>query len=281
MDRPVTPDHRLGTYLRQRRLKLDPGALGFAAGRRRTRGLRREEVAQRAHISPTWYTWLEQGRGGAPSAEVLERIAHALLLTDAEREHLFVLALGRPPEVRYHRGAGVTPRLQRVLDALDPRPALIRTALWDVVAWNRAATLMLMDYAEQPPEQRNILRWLFLDPRARAAQYDWSGVARAVLAAFRFETTRAGAAEDVEPLVEELRRLSPQFAAMWQENEVHGGAFGEVVKRIHHPLLGAFTFEYSAFAVDGRTDLMLVIYNPASVQDAERIAAHLQRLPSP
>jgi transcriptional regulator with XRE-family HTH domain len=268
-------------YLRQRRLKLDPGALGFAAGRRRTSGLRREEVAQRANISPTWYTWLEQGRGGAPSADVLERIAHALLLTDAEREHLFMLGLGRPPEVRYHRRAGVTPRLQRVLDALDPCPAIIRTALWDVVAWNRAATLMLMNYAEQTPEQRNILRWLFLDPRARTAQHDWNGVARALLAAFRFETTRAGAAQDVQPLVEELRRLSPEFAAMWQDNEVHGGAYGEVVKTIRHPVLGEFAFEYSAFAVDGRTDLMLVIYNPARPQDVGRIDEHLKRLASP
>jgi transcriptional regulator with XRE-family HTH domain len=98
------------------------------AQRRRTPGLRREEVAQRANISSTWYTWLEQGRGGAPSAEVLDRIARALMLTDVEREHLFLLGLGRPPEVRYRKDDGVTPRLQRVLDALEPSPALIRTA---------------------------------------------------------------------------------------------------------------------------------------------------------
>ena len=104
--------------------------------------------------------------------------------------------------------------------------------------------------------------------------------ARAVLAAFRFETTRAGAAQEVEPLVEELRRRSPEFAAMWQDNEVHGGAYGEVVKEIRHPVLGTFSFEYSAFAVDGRTDLMLVVYNPANPQDAERIAAHIRGLPN-
>jgi len=159
---------------RARRAKLDPTALGFPSERRRTLGLRREEVAQRANISPTWYAWLEQGRGGAPSADVLDRIARALMLTDVEREHLFLLGLGRMPEVRYQRNEGVTPRLQRVLDALDPSPALIRTATWDVVAWNRAATVMLMDYASLPPERRNILRFIFLDPRARAAQYDWN-----------------------------------------------------------------------------------------------------------
>src|ERR1700740_433562 len=164
MDQHTPHEKRLGTYLRDRRTKLDAGALGFSSGRRRTPGLRREEVAQRANISATWYTWLEQGRGGAPSADVLDRIARALMLTDVEREHLFLLGLGRPPEVRYRRNEGVTPRLQRLLDALNPIPALIRTAIWDVVAWNRAATAMLSDYGSLPPERRT-LRFIFLDPR--------------------------------------------------------------------------------------------------------------------
>src|SRR5271155_433396 len=154
MDQHLSGETRLGTYLKDRRAKLDPAAFGFPPQRRRTPGLRREEVAQRAHISPTWYTWLEQGRGGAPSAEVLSRIAQALMLTGVEREHLFLLGLGRPPEARYHRDGGVTPRLQRVLDALEPTPALIRTATWDVVAWNRAATVMMTDYGSVPPHQR-------------------------------------------------------------------------------------------------------------------------------
>src|SRR6204780_5390648 len=171
----------LGGYLKDRRAKLDPAAFGFPPERRRTPGLRREEVAQRAYISPTWYTWLEQGRGGAPSADVLDRIARALMLTDVEREHLFLLGLGRPPEVRYRKDEGVTPRLQRVLDALEPSPALIRTATWDVVAWNRAATVMLTDYGSLPPEQRNVLRFIFLDPRVRAAQPAWESVARFVV----------------------------------------------------------------------------------------------------
>src|SRR5436305_9523976 len=158
MDERVGHGNRLGTYLKDRRAKLDPATLGFPAERRRTAGLRREEVAQRANISPTWYTWLEQGRGGAPSAEVLNRIARALMLTDLEREHLFVLGLGRPPERRYRRDAGVTPRLQRVLDALGPTPALIRTAIWDVVAWNVAATVLLTDFAAAPPDCRNMRR---------------------------------------------------------------------------------------------------------------------------
>src|SRR5579872_6815415 len=270
MDGSLAHENRLGAYLKDRRTKLDPGAFGFAAERRRTPGLRREEVAQRANISPTWYTWLEQGRGGAPSADVLDRIARALILTDVEREHLFLVALGRPPEARYHAAQGVTPRLQRVLDALNPCPAVIRTAIWDVVAWNRAATVMLMDYGSMPPEQRNILRYFFLDPRSRAAQYDWESVARFVLGAFRVDAARAGAAAEVEPLVDELCKLSPEFKAMWRENDVRG-PHGEAVKHIRHPVLGPLAFEFSAFLVDGRTDLAMVVYNPSPPEDAERI----------
>jgi transcriptional regulator with XRE-family HTH domain len=270
MSGPLGNESRLAGYLKDRRMKLDPAAFGFATERRRTPGLRREEVAQRANISPTWYTWLEQGRGGAPSADVLNRISRALMLTEVEREHLFLLGLGRPPEARYRKNDGVTPRLQRVLDALDPSPALIRNARYDVVAWNSAATVMLMDYGSLPPEQRNILRVMFLDPRARAAQYDWESVARFVLGAFRVDAARAGAEAEVEPLVEELCRLSPEFRAMWRDNDVHGH-HGEAVKHIRHPVLGPLAFEYSAFAVDGRTDLTMVVYNPATPEDAERI----------
>lgn len=266
-------ENALGAYLKDRRGRLDPAALGLPASRRRTPGLRREEVAQRAHISPTWYTWLEQGRGGAPSAEVLNRIASALMLTDMEREHVFLLGLGHPPEARYRRDGGVSPRLQRVLYALEPTPALIRTATWDVVAWNRAVAVMLTDYGALPPERRNILRALFLDPRAREVQYDWESVARVVLGAFRVDATRAGAAgtEEMRALVDELCAQSPEFQAMWREHGVPG--HGDGMKRIRHPVLGPLTFEYSAFSVDGRTDLSMVVYNPLDKADLARIAA--------
>jgi transcriptional regulator with XRE-family HTH domain len=268
---PQSDDTGLGAYLKDRRARLDPAALGFPAGRRRTPGLRREEVAQRASISPTWYTWLEQGRGGAPSADVLDRIAEALMLTTVEREHLFLLGLGRPPEVRYQKGGDVSPRLQRILDALDCSPALIRSATWDVLAWNRAASVILTDYGALPPGQRNILRLIFCDPHVRAAQFDWESVARFVVATFRVDAARAGASAEVEPLVEELRLASPEFAAMWRDNEVR--SYGEGVKQMRHPILGQIAFEYSAFAVDGRTDLSMIIYNPATDADRERVRA--------
>jgi transcriptional regulator with XRE-family HTH domain len=268
----LNPESPLGAYLRDRRAKLDPAAFGFSGERRRTPGLRREEVAQRANISPTWYAWLEQGRGGAPSADVLDRIARALMLTDVEREHLFLLGLGRPPDARYRKSEGVTPRLQRVLDALNPTPAMLRTATWDVVAWNRAASVLLMDYGALPPEQRNMLRFVFLDPRSREAHADWESVARLVVSAFRLDSARAGAAAEVEDLVDELCRLSPEFKAMWQDNDVPS-AHGDGVKHIRHPVFGLVTLEVSAFAVDGRPDLSLLVYNPTADEDAERLAA--------
>ncbi|SDO64403.1 Helix-turn-helix domain-containing protein [Methylobacterium phyllostachyos] len=258
---PAGSEALLGAYLRDRRARLDPATFGFA-GRRRTPGLRREEVAQRANISATWYTWLEQGRGGAPSADVLNRLAAGLMLTEPEREHIFMLALGRPPEVRYRPAEGVTPRLQRLLDTFETSPALIKTATWDVVAWNRASAIVLTDWGTVPPAERNILRRMFGDPRVRAAQHDWASVARLVVGAFRADAARAGAVSEVGQLVDELCRTSPDFAALWRENDVH--AHGDGVKRLRHPTLGLIELEYSGFAVDGRPDLGLIVYNPVT-----------------
>jgi len=265
------PANTLGAWLRDRRTRLDPAAFGLAGGRRRTPGLRREEVAQRANISPTWYTWLEQGRGGAPSADVLDRIARGLMLTDPEREHLFMLGLGRLPDVRYKLVDSVSPRLQRVLDGLDMNPALIKNAMWDVVAWNRAAAALLTDYAQLPREQRNILRLMFGNRRLRDRQEDWESVARFVVGAFRADVMRAGASEEARRLVDELSRTSPEFARLWDDNEVI--AHGEGRKRIRHPQAGAITLEFSSFAVEGRPELGMIVYSPAGPADADKIRA--------
>jgi transcriptional regulator with XRE-family HTH domain len=259
----------LGAFLRDRRAKLDPTAFGFSAARRRTPGLRREDVAQRANVSATWYTWLEQGRGGAPSADVLNRIARAMMLTDVEREHLYLLGLGHPPEVRYEAQEGVEPRLQRVLDAFEFSPAFVKTPTWDVVAWNRAATVVLTDYGKLEPRQRNILRIIFRDSRVRAQQADWASVARFVVAAFRGDVARAGASQEVQSLVDELCATSPEFAAMWLDNDVR--TYGGGAKILHNATAGPISLEYSAFIVDGRKDLGMVVYNPATLADAERI----------
>lgn len=264
----ATNDNPLGAYLRDRRAKLDPAALGFPLTRRRTPGLRREEVAQRAHVSATWYTWLEQGRGGSPSADVLDRLARALMLTTFEREHLFLIALGHPPEVHYRATEGISPRIQRVLDVLEFSPAFVKTVTWDLVAWNRAAAA-LFGYDELTPEKRNILRRIFTDPHTRAVQLDWQGVARFAVAAFRADIARAGASANAQALVDELRWASPEFEKIWRENDVRN--HGEGTKHVRHPVAGPLALEYSAFSVDGRPDLSLVIYNPATPKDTERI----------
>jgi transcriptional regulator with XRE-family HTH domain len=266
MTMPVADD--FGTYLKDRRAKLDPAALGFPLTRRRTPGLRREEVAQRANVSATWYTWLEQGRGGGPPPPQHGR--HSIGEID------FLLALGRPPEVHYQTADGVTPRLQRVLDSLALSPAYVKTSTWDIVAWNRAATAVLCDYDALAPEQRNGVRLVFCNPRVRSAMPNWERDARFVVAAFRADTARAGAAGNVKALVDDLCRLSSEFAAMWRDNDVRT-TYGEAAKQVRHPAAGLIGLEYSAFAVGGRPDLGMVIYNPATPADADRIRTLVKR----
>ncbi|GAB7521448.1 helix-turn-helix transcriptional regulator [Paraburkholderia sp. 2C] len=273
--------HTLGAYLKDRRTKLDPAALGLPVGRRRTPGLRREEVAQRANVSATWYTWLEQGRGGAPSADVLDRIAQALMLTDVEREHLFLLGLGRAPEVRYdveQAAARVSPRLQRILDSLELSPALVKTATWDIVAWNRAAAAVF-EYGASAPVERNILRRIFGNPDTRAWQRDWESVARFVVAAFRADVLRAGATAEIEALVDELSRRSPEFESIWRAHDVR--AHGEGSKHLLHPVAGPIELEFSSFAVDGRPELGMVIYTPVTPADSQKIRSLIAAVPEP
>ncbi|WP_425965081.1 helix-turn-helix transcriptional regulator [Rhizobium nepotum] len=261
-------ENALGTFLRDRRMRIDPASFGFQPGRRRTAGLRREEVALLANISPTWYTWLEQGRGGAPSAHVLDRIAKGLMLTGPERDHLHILAFGHPPEPRYRHHDGITPRLQHVLDSMPFSPAIIRTATWDVVAWNKAAAVILTDYAKLPKEHRNILRMMFSDERMRAAQDEWRTVARYVVGAFRADAARAGAGMEIRQLVEELSASNPEFKAMWDDNEITSTLEG--IKRLHHPVLGPIELEFSTFSVEGRSDLNMMVYGPANSEVTEQ-----------
>jgi transcriptional regulator with XRE-family HTH domain len=264
----IDSGNRLGAFLKDRRQRLDPAALGFG-GRRRTPGLRREEVAQRAHISATWYTWLEQGRGGAPSPRVLDSLAEALLMTEAEREHLFLVGIGRPPKTHAPRREGISWRLQRFLDAMPMIPATVATSTWDIIGWNRAAQLALTDYEAMPPGERNILRRMFLDPATRAAQSDWESVARFLVATFRAETARANEDERAAELVAELSGRSDEFTRMWIENDVQ--APGEGAKTIRHAVVGEITFEFSSFAIDGRPDLKLMVYNPADDVDLKKM----------
>lgn len=262
----------LGGFLRDRRARLLPAP--GAPSRRRTPGLRREEVATRAGVSVTWYTWLEQGRGGPPSDEVLERLARALELDAAGREVLFLLAQQRPPPRTPAPAPAVAPALQRVLDALPTSPAYIKTPTWDIVAWNVAAVAVLCDYAALPSRERNVLRRIFGDPASRTILPDWEENARFALAAFRVDIVRAGGSPAVAALTAELQ-ANADFRRLWAENEVRSHGIG--LKRLQHPIAGPITLEYSAFAVDGAEGLDMVIFTPVTPADARAIALLLAR----
>lgn len=268
-------DNQLGNYLRERRQRLDAAKLGYTLLRRRTPGLRREEVAVRACVSTTWYTWLEQGRGGAPSEEVLERLARALELSAAERDHLFLLAQNRLPGVTWQAGVDVSPSLQRVLDSMENTPALVKTAEWQVVAWNRAATKVFVDYAELPPAQRNILLMMFRNEEMKKRLPDWHKVTRGMVANFRADVARTGASEHVRALVEELCEMSDTFRQLWQSQEV--SQHGEGVKQLWLPDEGVLELEYSTFAVEGKPGLSLVVFNPRQQHDRECVARLMAR----
>jgi transcriptional regulator with XRE-family HTH domain len=261
----------LGGFLRDRRARLPPVA--GAPSRRRTPGLRREEVATRANVSLTWYTWLEQGRGGPPSDEILERLAQALELDAAEREVLFLLARQRPPPLTPTRAAQVTPALQEVLDALHTSPAIVKTRTWDIVAWNAAALSMLADYAALAPPQRNVLRRLFDGTSVRSSLPDWEADARFALAVFRVDAARTGNCPEAAALAAELQATSADFRRLWAENEVRSSGVG--LKRLHHPVAGALALKYSAFSVDGADGLTMLVFTPDSTADQQAIDALL------
>lgn len=259
-------DNLFGVYLRDRRARLNPVALGFNPGRRRTPGLRREEVAQRANVSATWYTWLEQGRGGAPSTVVLDRLSKALALTTAEREHLYLLSQRRPLESRYEAIDRVSPQFQCVLDAMQSCPAIVKNSIWDIVAWNSASTKVLTDYAALPPERRNMLRLLFTDRRIRDSFPGWEAHVRFVVAVFRADIARSGASKRAEKLIMELCDLSAEFKEMWHDNEVRTQEDG--TKRFNLPDGGQIALDYSTFAVSGHPGLTMMVYTPATSADA-------------
>ncbi|WP_322044606.1 helix-turn-helix transcriptional regulator [Paraburkholderia sp. J67] len=273
---PLTePVDSLGGFLRERRERLAPGP--DASARRRTPGLRREEVAARAHVSVAWYTWLEQGRGGPPSAEVLERLARALELDDAGREMLFLLGQQRPPPLTPNADATSVPALlQSVLDGQPNSPAIIKTPTWDVVAWNEAASAVLGDYGAVPAHARNVLRRLFGDdPHMRAMLPDWEDNARWAVSVFRIDVARGGGAPQAQALVAELLAQSEDFRRIWAESEVRRHGIG--TKRLVHSEAGPLALSYSSFGVDGSNGLSMIVFSPATAHDARAIETLIAR----
>ena len=265
----------LGSFLRERRDRADPARYGLSVERRRAPGLRREELAHRAEVSVTWYTWLEQGRGGSPSAGVLERISDALELNADEREHLFLLAQQRPPEHRYALTSSVDAKLQAVLDAFSDAAAIVRDPYWNVLAWNQAALAVLTDYSSMAPADRNVLRILFCDEQVRCLMPNWKSDARAAVASFRREVTRANAVDRIQWLIDELKGKSADFADIWEGRDV--GSLGVGRKVLDFDDVGRVLLDYSAFAIEGQPELGVIVYNPATDDDRRAVRELITR----
>ena len=262
----------LAAFLRDRRGRIAPASVGLPDGaRRRTPGLRREEVAVLAEVGASWYTWLEQGRDIHVSEGLLERLARALRLDHAERSHLFELAQGRSPRPATTPTEDMSEALQRTIDA-HPYPAVVTTMRWDVVALNLAARAM---WGER--RGTNSLWWMFADPEHRARTPQWDTHARTLVARFRREAGRAADREPFDRLARELSEASAEFRALWDAHELVDAPEG--AKIIRHPDVGDIELEHVALLhvePDGRT-LRVTLYTPrpgeSTVRATKAIAA--------
>ena len=238
---PFIRRREAGDFLRSRRERLSPADVGLPSGvRRRTRGLRREEVAYLAGVGTTWYTWLEQGRDVRPSNELLMALAQALRLDPIERGHLFALNDRPAPARRVEGPELIGGPLRRMLDSLVGQPAYVLGRRWDILAWNRAANLIYGPYERLQDDERNALQLLFTDPAHRRLLVDWEPVARASLAMFRADYARHAGDPDFERLITHLAQRSPEFADFWAQREVAHPLPGH--KRLDHPACGRMDF---------------------------------------
>jgi transcriptional regulator with XRE-family HTH domain len=259
----------LGQLLRSRRERLAPADVGLPAGsRRRTAGLRREEVALLANVSTTYYTFLEQGRQVRPSAQVLDALAAALQMSVAERRYLLVLAYGgddaarggvvvtAPPPEQVDQG--VSDLVQR----LDPFPTLVKGRRWDVLAANAAARELFTDWEALPVRERNLVRWMFTADRAREVYLEWEQEARAMLGRFRLAAARYRDDPDFTVLIAELQRDSQHVRDWWPRHDVI--AVGSGSKKLRHPRLGPVSYSHVVLQVADDPDQTLVTYSPAA-----------------
>ena len=254
-------DHRsdLAEFLRQRRGSLRPVDVGLSAGpRRRTAGLRREEVAGLAGVSVSWYTWLEQGRPINVSLDVLSALGRAMRLDQVELDHLVALA-GHPVRRRVAPGHEVAPNgVVALLTALMPCPAYVLGPRWEVLAWNAAQERLYPSFARLQPPDRNLVWVVFVEPDARRLIGDWEAEARRVLSQFRAETTPFRDDPEVRNLVERVVRQSPSFAEWWPRHDVAG--FAEHERVFHHPAAGRLRFRTEQLIPAGEPDLRLVVH---------------------
>jgi transcriptional regulator with XRE-family HTH domain len=262
----------LGELLRSRRERLVPADVdlpaGLSAGRRRTAGLRREEVAQLASLSVTYYTFLEQGRPVRPSPQVLDALAAALRMSAAERRDLHVLAYGpggasgqgssapAPPEQ-------LDPAVADLVKRLEPFPTLVKGRRWDVLTANSAACELFADWSAGAPGERNLVRWMFTTDRAREVYLEWELEARAMLGRFRLSVARYPDDPDVRTLIAELQRDSEHVRDWWPRHDVTAIG-GSGTKKLRHPRLGPVEYSHVVLQVADRPDQTLVTYSEAS-----------------
>ncbi|MFI9807866.1 helix-turn-helix domain-containing protein [Streptomyces sp. NPDC052301] len=260
--RPLDRRAELSEFLRSRRARLKPEDVGLRDfGRhRRVPGLRREELAQLAGVSVAYYTRLEQGNGRNVSAEVLDSIARALRLTDAEHAHLTHLAKGKSHQKRpTARPQQVRSALRQLLDTMDAVPAYVVGRRAEILAWNRMAAAVFGDWSELPAAERNWARLVFLKPEYRDLFLDWEQKAIDIVCALRMD---AGCHPDdprLSALVGELSVKSEEFRRLWATHDVKEKSHG--LKRLHHPLVGDLSLNFESFRLTDGTDQSLVTYH--------------------
>jgi transcriptional regulator with XRE-family HTH domain len=263
---PVAQKRALGDFLRAQRARLSPTGVGLPAGRRRrTPGLRREEVAQQCGMSVTWYTWLEQGRDVSASPQALAALAEALHLTPAERSYLFELAGKRDPTADNSAADGmdVPPALADAVAAVKV-PAYLLDHLWNARAWNAAAARLFLGWLDRD-DDKNLLRYVFLNPTARKIIPDWNRRARRVLAEFRAESGRHIDDPALVAMVDDIGTRSAFFARCWRDHEVVDRLGGE--RTFDHPRGRRLAYEQVAFTFASRTDFKLVMLLPRRNKD--------------
>jgi transcriptional regulator with XRE-family HTH domain len=267
----------LADFLRRRRESIKPEDVGLpGGGRRRTPGLRREEVAQLAGVGATWYTWLEQGRDVRASLEVLEALSGALRLTPAERTHLILLGRGEEALVCKPPAERASPSIRRLVQSLGPNPAYVIGRRWDYLAWNEAACGLFGEFAAIPKPARNHLWQIFMDRSRRETLVDWEPSARLAVAKFRADTARHLGDPSFEELINALRQSSLDFCKMWKRHEVSSAGHGRKEFRIRE--LGKLLFEHAVFHPTDAPDQRLVLYSPVPATDtAEKLAELIER----
>ncbi|HEY5784267.1 MAG TPA: helix-turn-helix transcriptional regulator [Microlunatus sp.] len=268
-------DHRseIREFLSSRRAKITPQQAGLPAwgGTRRVPGLRREEVALLAGVSIDYYTRLERGSLDGASDAVLDGIAKALQLDEAERAHLDNLARASQARPRRRRRAtrpaGVRPELQRILDAMTEAPAYLRNGRRDLLATNRLGRALYRDMYDTAERPVNVARFVFLDPRARTFFLDWGTAARDLVAALRIEAGRNPHDRGLSDLIGELSTRSDEFATFWAAQNVRFHRSG--LKSIHHPVVGELQLNFEAMDLPADPGLSLVVYSAAPGSSAD------------